>query len=355
MFGRRCTLCGGKLDSHNICTECGLDNNKSEKNYRINQSNCDDLPLTHVHRETYQEPRREEPRRTVQKSSAEKQRQTTSQGTFGQLRPQQQMYTGQKKRSGCMTCVVVLIVAVVILVLVGLLAGGVFESGTEYGSYSVETDPYAYVEEELPETGESVEVELPSGRYIVGLHIPSGKYTADPKGEYDSIQVRDSDQGIYLYEYRGDTASEESFLDDLRLYPGAVVIISAQTPVPFTSDNAQTGDLEAGMENPLTQRVEVGEDQMLEAGVDFEPGTYDIQVASGSGSVNIAVPDETGETWGETYLSMGGDYGSDGTLYQNYIFPEGGTIHCDEGITVTLTPSKMIQSENYYEDYMNSY
>ena len=56
-------------------------------------------------------------------------------------------------------------------------------------------------------------------------------------------------------------------------------------------------------------------------------------VASGSGSVNIAVPDETGETWGETYLSMGGDYGSDGTLYQNYIFPEGGTIHCDEGIS----------------------
>lgn len=52
-----------------------------------------------------------------------------------------------------MTCVVVLIVAVVILVLVGFLAGRVFESGTEYGSYSVETDPYAYVEEERPETG----------------------------------------------------------------------------------------------------------------------------------------------------------------------------------------------------------
>ena len=211
MFGGRCTLCGGKLDSHNICTECGLDNNKSEKNYRINQSSCDDLPLTHVHTETYQEPRREEPRRKAQKSSTAKERQTTSQGTFGQPRPQQQMYTGQKKRSGCMTCVVVLIVAVVILVLVGLLAGRVFESGTEYGSYSVETDPYAYVEEDLPETGESVEFELPSGRYIVGLHIPSGKYTADPKGEYDSIQVRDSDQGIYLYEYRGDTASGKVF------------------------------------------------------------------------------------------------------------------------------------------------
>ena len=29
--------------------ECGLDNNKSDKNYRINQSECDHEPLTHVH------------------------------------------------------------------------------------------------------------------------------------------------------------------------------------------------------------------------------------------------------------------------------------------------------------------
>ena len=33
MFGKRCSLCGGKLNSNGICTECGLDNNKSDKNY----------------------------------------------------------------------------------------------------------------------------------------------------------------------------------------------------------------------------------------------------------------------------------------------------------------------------------
>lgn len=49
MFGKRCSLCGGKLNSNGICTECGLDNNKSDKNYRINQSECDHEPLTHVH------------------------------------------------------------------------------------------------------------------------------------------------------------------------------------------------------------------------------------------------------------------------------------------------------------------
>ena len=38
MFGKRCTLCGGKLDSNGICKECGLDNKKNDKNYRVNQS-----------------------------------------------------------------------------------------------------------------------------------------------------------------------------------------------------------------------------------------------------------------------------------------------------------------------------
>ena len=49
MFGRRCSLCNGKLDGRNICKECGLDNSKSEKYYKINQSSCDGQPLTHVH------------------------------------------------------------------------------------------------------------------------------------------------------------------------------------------------------------------------------------------------------------------------------------------------------------------
>lgn len=51
MFGKRCSLCGGKLNSSGICTECGLDNSKSDKNYRINRSDCDGMPLTHVHEE----------------------------------------------------------------------------------------------------------------------------------------------------------------------------------------------------------------------------------------------------------------------------------------------------------------
>lgn len=51
MFGKRCTLCGGKLNSEKICTECGLNNTKYESKYILNQSSCDSRPLTHVHDE----------------------------------------------------------------------------------------------------------------------------------------------------------------------------------------------------------------------------------------------------------------------------------------------------------------
>ena len=51
MLRRECTLCGGKLDSNDICRECGLDNKKTDAHYIINRSGCDDKPLTHVHEE----------------------------------------------------------------------------------------------------------------------------------------------------------------------------------------------------------------------------------------------------------------------------------------------------------------
>lgn len=35
----RCTLCGGKLDSKGRCTDCGLDNAKNDKMYRLNAHN----------------------------------------------------------------------------------------------------------------------------------------------------------------------------------------------------------------------------------------------------------------------------------------------------------------------------
>ncbi|MCQ2508665.1 MAG: hypothetical protein MJ097_07765 [Dorea sp.] len=45
----RCSLCDGRLDSKGRCTFCGLDNTKSDRYYKLNQSDCDDVALTHIH------------------------------------------------------------------------------------------------------------------------------------------------------------------------------------------------------------------------------------------------------------------------------------------------------------------
>lgn len=43
-----CFLCGGRV-RNGICTECGMDNRKSDDSYRLNTGECDREPLTHVH------------------------------------------------------------------------------------------------------------------------------------------------------------------------------------------------------------------------------------------------------------------------------------------------------------------
>ena len=73
---------------------------------------------------------------------------------------------------------------------------------------------------------------------MVGVHIPEGNYQADVSYDYDTVQVDDGDSGLYLYEYAGRTDGD--YLDDLRLYNGAIVHISSQTTITLYSDNAQT-------------------------------------------------------------------------------------------------------------------
>ena len=97
------------------------------------------------------------------------------------------------------------------------------------------------VTKELPADGESVSFELTSGDYVVGVHIPEGNYQADVSYDYDTVQVDDWDSGFYLYEYAGRTDGD--YLDDLRLYNGAIVHISSQTTITLYSDNAQTENI----------------------------------------------------------------------------------------------------------------
>ena len=101
MFGKRCSLCGGKLNSRGICTECGLDNSKSDKNYRINRSDCDGMPLTHVHeeKEKHRPDRKADHREINHKETNHKKRDYGKQG----YRMNESDMTGKKRRKHVQT------------------------------------------------------------------------------------------------------------------------------------------------------------------------------------------------------------------------------------------------------------
>lgn len=348
MFGKRCTLCGGKLNSNGICTECGLDNNKSDKNYRVNQSECDHEPLTHVH-----DDKNEKPAKQSKKNTPRQSRQSSTgnySGNTGSAGPKK---TCKKKKSGRIVSKV--IVAIVILnVIFGIFQPMVSEilddtiSGYQENTDDyTRSDPYENVTKELPAEGESVSFELTSGDYVVGVHIPEGNYQAEVSYDYDTVQVDDWDSGFYLYEYAG--RSDGDYLDDLRLYEGAIVHISSETTITLHSDNAQTEDILYG-ENPLAGQDPVTIKKDVVVGPDLPAGVYDLELVSGQGSVDVDIYTEDGEI-SETKNLYLGENNTDGKDYKNLVLPKNAQITLDDNMELRLTSSEKISTTDYLQYY----
>ena len=344
MFGKRCSLCGGKLNSNGICTECGLDNNKSDKNYRINQSECDHEPLTHVHHGKNEKPEKQPkpntPRQSWQGST------TTYSGNTGS--------TGSKKKKPGRIISKIIAVIVIFNVFFGIfqpLVSDILDDAISGYQENTEdytrSDPYEYVTKELPEDGESVSFELTSGDYVVGVHIPEGNYQADVSYDYDTVQVDDGDSGLYLYEYAGRTDGD--YLDDLRLYNGAIVHISSQTTITLYSDNAQTDNV-FYEDNPLAGQkpVTIKEDAIV--GPDLPAGVYDLTLVSGEGSVDVDIYTEYGESMETKNLYLGENC-TDGKEYKNLVLPKNAQITLDDNMELRLTPSEKVSTTDYYQYY----
>lgn len=337
MFGRRCTLCGGKLDSHGVCKECGLDNNKNDKNYRAHESSCDNRPLTHVHEE-------EDPGKPVRSRPV------------GRKPVRQRKNVSKKKSKGC---VITILILVLVFVFVNGLGEGVFllirsikDKGEEYLEGQGEREnPYASVTRQIPDEGDQMEYRLDSGSYIVGVHIPEGVYQAETNDDFDVVSVNDDVENIYLYEYEEKEGG--NYLDDLRLYQGAEVEIDATTPVVLTTSNAQTAMM-AGEDNPLTETYVLSGEQT--AGENFEPGVYDLEVTEGTAEITVEIVCPDGDYEGELYQEKSlymGSGSSTGTIYRNLVLPEDAVIRCEDDVTVFLTPSPVIESADYFSYYEN--
>lgn len=373
MFGKRCSLCGGKLNSSGICTECGLDNSKSDKNYRINRSDCDGMPLTHVHeeKEKYRPDRKADHRKINHRETDYKKRDYGNRSyrmnesdmtrTKRRKRVQSPDITNRKR-----PLKIVVLVIIVIAVLGNLYdeykydikymiedaVQGVFqdkEGQTANDTDESDYDHYQYVTREIPEEGESTDYELSSGNYVVGVEIPEGIYTVTPKDDYDTVQIDDSENSIYLYEY---TEGKKDKIEDVRLYKGAVLTLRCKTTEKLHTDNAQDIDtLEtAGQSNPLAEPVEIKGQKVLTAGKDFEPGIYDLDRISGDGDVKITIYSEEQEemnSWSQ-YLS---EDGIDGETFHYLVIPENAVVEVSEDLRIKLTPTEMIASTDYYSFY----
>ena len=373
MFGKRCSLCGGKLNSSGICTECGLDNSKSDKNYRINRSDCDGMPLTHVHeeKEKYRPDRKSDHREINHKETNHKKRDYGKQG----YRMNESDMTGKKRRKHVQTPDItnrrrplkIVILAIIVIAVLGNLyeehkydieyaigdaVQGVFQdTGDQKTNDTDETDydHYQYVTREIPKEGERADYELSSGNYVAGVEIPEGIYTVTPKDDYDTVQIDDPENSIYLYEY---TEGKKDKIEDIRLYKGAHLTLNCKTTVKLHTDNAQ--DVEAmetaGQSNPLTESVDIKGQKTLTAGRDLEPGIYDLSRVSGAGNVDVIIySDEQEEI--NSWSQVLSEDGIDGETFHYLVIPENATLEVSEDLKIRLTPSEQIASTDYYGFY----
>ena len=373
MFGKRCSLCGGKLNSSGICTECGLDNSKSDKNYRINRSDCDGMPLTHVHeeKEKYRPDRKADHREINHKETNHKKRDYGKQG----YRMHESDMTGKKRRKHVQTPDItnrrrplkIVILAIIVIAVLGNLyeehkydieyavgdaVQGVFQdTGDQKTNDTDETDydHYQYVTREIPKEGESADYELASGNYVAGVEIPEGIYTVTPKDDYDTVQIDDPENSIYLYEY---TEGKKDKIEDIRLYKGAHLTLNCKTTVKLHTDNAQ--DVEAmetaGQSNPLTESVDIKGQKTLTAGRNLEPGIYDLSRVSGAGNVDVIIYSDEQEEINSWSQCLSED-GIDGETFHYLVIPENATMEVSEDLKIRLTPSEQIASTDYYGFY----
>ena len=373
MFGKRCSLCGGKLNSRGICTECGLDNSKSDKNYRINRSDCDGMPLTHVHeeKEKYRPDRKADHREINHKETNHKKRDYGKQG----YRMNESDMTGKKRRKHVQTPDItnrrrplkIVILAIIVIAVLGNLyeehkydieyavgdaVQGVFQdTGDQKTNDTDETDydHYQYVTREISKEGESADYELASGNYVAGVEIPEGIYTVTPQDDYDTVQIDDPENSIYLYEY---TEGKKDKIKDIRLYKGAHLTLNCRTTVKLHTDNAQ--DVEAmetaGQSNPLTESVDITGQKTLTAGRNLEPGIYDLSRVSGAGNVDVIIYSDEQEEINSWSQCLSED-GIDGETFHYLVIPENATMEVSEDLKIRLTPSEQIASTDYYGFY----
>ena len=382
---KNCVLCGGRLRD-GICTECGMDNRKSDDMYYdlMNRQECSAENLSHVHTEEGQaqeyaapvlnKPRKAEKTTGSQQQKQRKQTEKPTEKTVSAARNRQagswsQPAGGMLRHhrtslgvQGGKTLLILLVAGGVLLVNIGRNASQTNEnvSVTEVEYDLSDYEPYDWTSvsaDDMPQTGEVLEMELEAGSYCVGADIPAGIYTISGSAGC-SYGVEDWKHGISIEEPFGDPSYGIDTAEEVKLFEGAVVYAEGFYPLHFQTENAQTGQMQGKAANPLTQSVQLSpDDGVLTAGVDFPAGVYDAfaQDAETFGILCCQLPYEGEVSLANNIFLIGtGDelYPEYSTSYKNLVLPKGAEISTDYA-EFTLVPSPEILTEDYDNYYDN--
>lgn len=368
MFEKRCYLCGGKL-INGRCQDCGLNNDKSlNKKYRLNDSQAAHRMKPEAESTSSGEDIARQ--KKLSKQKAQKKRgnegyQSTANvpyGSSGSTEHTNTQYTYThvpvKKRSvrGQRSAVIGVVFSVIVAA-VGVIPSLVsYVREKSYTTYDYETDPYEYVQRELPETGEYFQTELEPGEYKVGVHIPEGAYTVTLESGNGSAYVKDYDNAIYEVRFFGDDEEfdEVEEWDGVRLYAGAVLEVSGDVSLGFVTENGQNGQM-ISVENPLKETVLVRKGEELEAGKDFPAGVYDLRAVTSWTSVTYTIPlntDYEDEASNNIRRSKWLSVDDREAVFRNVILTEGTTITPSEA-DIELKPSEVVMEnyDTYYDNY----
>lgn len=322
-LGKRCSLCGGKLNSEKRCMECGLDNTKNDDMYKniLNRNTCDDKPLTHVHEEPVVKKRDSQKR-----SKSERTKQTKKQA---KVTGKSDMKPVKKRFSTAIS---------IIVVFLGIIPSifNIISSGIEERTY-----------ESYGEVMYTYETYFEPGMYTVGVHIPEGTYDVEIAwGEYGFLEVLEYTQGaLYTNDFYYMDVEEEYRIDGLYLHEGEMLKISTEMGVLFTSDENLELEI-AGEENPLTEHYVITGEAV--AGLDFPAGVYDIYYIPGydgeHGNVGFTVWSEEKQTAViDDVQYFDSDIGE--TVYRNLPLTAGSKIWLEDLQEITLMPSDTINPQ----------
>ena len=340
-MAKKCTLCGGKLDSTKRCTLCGLDNTKNDEQYQgyLNRNNHDNVPLTHVHNEPsmhryeYDQQGKAKPydyAKKVQSQAKNFAEQYTS--TVNKNRSALSKKEKERKPGKILGIIVVIMgIFPTIMGLITSFADNVFDEMNYWG-----------VEEEYTIPDTAYEEWLPAGLHEVGVHIPAGTYNVILDwGNEGTVEVLDYVDGTMCsMEYFYLESGTEELIDSILLVEGEILKISPEIQVYLYSTDADPNTLYTEV-NELTEHYSVGEEMMV-AGQDFPAGVYDISYTSlgeaEMGTVTISI-------WNNEYqntvlvdnLYFDDSYGD--TLYCNIPFEAGSYIYVSGLRDVRLVPS----------------